>query len=43
VIGAFAAGRIINPRMVESQLCGGMIWGDLRCTSRPSLIRGPAV
>jgi xanthine dehydrogenase YagR molybdenum-binding subunit len=25
--GAFAAGRIINPRMVESQLNGGMIWG----------------
>ena len=27
VIGAFAAGRIINPRLVHSQLCGGMIWG----------------
>ena len=27
VVGAFAAGRIINPRMVESQLVGGMIWG----------------
>jgi xanthine dehydrogenase YagR molybdenum-binding subunit len=27
VVGAFAAGRIINPRMVESQLYGGMIWG----------------
>jgi xanthine dehydrogenase YagR molybdenum-binding subunit len=27
VVGAFAAGRIINPRMVRSQLCGGMIWG----------------
>jgi xanthine dehydrogenase YagR molybdenum-binding subunit len=27
LIGAFAAGRIINPRMVRSQLCGGMIWG----------------
>ncbi len=27
VIGAFAAGRIINPRMVRSQLFGGMIWG----------------
>ena len=27
VIGAFAAGRIINPRMVQSQLSGGMIWG----------------
>ncbi|MGC2087687.1 MAG: xanthine dehydrogenase family protein molybdopterin-binding subunit [Bradyrhizobium sp.] len=27
MIGAFAAGRIINPRMVKSQLIGGMIWG----------------
>jgi xanthine dehydrogenase YagR molybdenum-binding subunit len=27
VVGAFAAGRIINPRMVRSQFCGGMIWG----------------
>ncbi len=27
VVGAFAAGRIINPRMVASQLIGGMIWG----------------
>ena len=27
MVGAFAAGRIINPRMVQSQLYGGMIWG----------------
>ena len=27
VVGAFAAGRIINPRLVRSQLNGGMIWG----------------
>jgi xanthine dehydrogenase YagR molybdenum-binding subunit len=27
VVGAFAAGRIINPRMAASQLNGGMIWG----------------
>ena len=27
MIGAFAAGRIINPRLVRSQLLGGMIWG----------------
>jgi len=27
MIGAFAAGRIINPRMVQSQIFGGMIWG----------------
>jgi xanthine dehydrogenase YagR molybdenum-binding subunit len=27
LVGAFAAGRIINPRMVQSQLYGGLIWG----------------
>jgi xanthine dehydrogenase YagR molybdenum-binding subunit len=27
LIGAFAAGRVINPRMVRSQYYGGMIWG----------------
>jgi xanthine dehydrogenase YagR molybdenum-binding subunit len=27
LVGAFAAGRIINPRMVRSQILGGMIWG----------------
>ena len=27
LIGAFAAGRIINPRLARSQLVGGMIWG----------------
>jgi CO/xanthine dehydrogenase Mo-binding subunit len=27
VVGAFAAGRIINPRLVKSQYFGGMIWG----------------
>ena len=27
LVGAFAAGRIINPRLVRSQLTGGMIWG----------------
>jgi xanthine dehydrogenase YagR molybdenum-binding subunit len=27
MVGAFAAGRVINPRLVESQLFGGMIWG----------------
>ncbi len=27
LVGAFAAGRIINPRLAESQLKGGMIWG----------------
>ena len=27
LVGAFAAGRIINPRLVESQYTGGMLWG----------------
>jgi xanthine dehydrogenase YagR molybdenum-binding subunit len=27
LLGAFAAGRIINPRLTESQYLGGMIWG----------------
>lgn len=27
LVGAFAAGRIINPRLVESQYLGGMVWG----------------
>jgi xanthine dehydrogenase YagR molybdenum-binding subunit len=27
LLGAFAAGRVINPRLVRSQYFGGMIWG----------------
>ena len=27
LVGAFAAGRVINPRLVRSQIYGGMIWG----------------
>lgn len=27
LVGAFAAGRIINPKLARSQLLGGMIWG----------------
>ena len=27
LVGAFAAGRIINPRLAQSQYFGGMIWG----------------
>ena len=27
LVGAFAAGTIINPRMVRSQYYGGMVWG----------------
>jgi xanthine dehydrogenase YagR molybdenum-binding subunit len=27
LVGAFAAGRIVNPRTARSQLMGGLIWG----------------
>jgi len=27
IVGAFAAGRIVNPRTARSQLLGGMVWG----------------
>ena len=27
LVGAFAAGTVVNPRMVRSQYYGGMIWG----------------
>jgi xanthine dehydrogenase YagR molybdenum-binding subunit len=27
LVGAFAAGKVINPLLVRSQYCGGMIWG----------------
>jgi len=27
LVGAFAAGRVINPLLVRSQLLGGMVWG----------------
>src|ERR1041385_7606896 len=27
IVGAFAAGRLMNTRTVRSQLMGGMIWG----------------
>jgi xanthine dehydrogenase YagR molybdenum-binding subunit len=27
MVGAFAAGRVVNPRLVRSQIFGGMIWG----------------
>jgi xanthine dehydrogenase YagR molybdenum-binding subunit len=29
IVGAFAAGRIVNPLTARSQLMGGMIWGVL--------------
>ena len=34
LVGAFAAGRIINPHLARSQLCGGMIWGALLRAAR---------
>jgi xanthine dehydrogenase YagR molybdenum-binding subunit len=27
LVGAFAAGRVINPHLVQGQIVGGMIWG----------------
>jgi xanthine dehydrogenase YagR molybdenum-binding subunit len=27
LVGAFAAGRVVNPHLVRSQIYGGMIWG----------------
>ena len=37
LVGAFAAGRIINPRLVRSQYYGGMIWGvSFALHERPS-------
>jgi xanthine dehydrogenase YagR molybdenum-binding subunit len=27
LVGVFGVGRVINPKLVESQLSGGMIWG----------------
>jgi xanthine dehydrogenase YagR molybdenum-binding subunit len=27
MVGAFAAGRVVNPKLVQSQLLGGMVWG----------------
>ncbi len=35
MVGAFASGRILNPRTAHSQYMGGMIWGiGSPCTSR---------
>jgi xanthine dehydrogenase YagR molybdenum-binding subunit len=38
VVGAFAAGRIINPRLVRSQLLGGMIWGVSFALSEEAIV-----
>lgn len=40
-VGAFAAGRIINPRTAHGQLIGGMIWGSVPLfTSTPKSMAG---
>jgi xanthine dehydrogenase YagR molybdenum-binding subunit len=38
LVGAFAAGRVINPRMVRSQYYGGMIWGVSFALSEEAVI-----
>lgn len=38
LVGAFAAGRILNPRTARSQLSGGMIWGIGQALTEASLI-----
>lgn len=38
LIGAFAAGRILNPRTARSQLIGGMIWGLGQALTEQSLL-----
>ena len=35
LVGAFAAGRVINPRLVRSQYYGGMIWGVSFAAEQP--------
>jgi xanthine dehydrogenase YagR molybdenum-binding subunit len=44
VVGAFAAGRIVNPVTAKSQLMGGLIWASLpRCTRQPKSIASAPV
>ena len=38
LVGAFAAGRVINPRLVRSQYYGGMIWGTSFALHEAALI-----
>jgi xanthine dehydrogenase YagR molybdenum-binding subunit len=40
MVGAFAAGRIINPKLVRSQLFGGMIWGVSFALHEAALVDG---
>ena len=42
MVGAFAAGRIMNPRTARSQLMGGQIWGPVQRAARSDRDR-PAV
>jgi xanthine dehydrogenase YagR molybdenum-binding subunit len=41
VLGAFAAGRIMNPRTARSQLMGGLIWGMSSALHEATEIRRP--
>jgi xanthine dehydrogenase YagR molybdenum-binding subunit len=38
MVGAFAAGRTINPRLVQSQYYGGMIWGSSFALNEQAII-----
>ena len=42
IVGAFAAGRLMNTRTAHSQFMGGMIWGISSCSNRqpPSAAAG---
>jgi len=43
LVGAFAAGTIINPRLVRSQYYGGMIWGVSFALYEAALLAGSAL
>ena len=40
LVGAFAAGRVINPRLVRSQYYGGMIWGASFALNEQAVVDG---
>jgi len=40
LVGAFAAGRVINPRLVRSQYYGGMIWGASFALNEQAIVDG---
>src|SRR6516165_1731741 len=43
LVGAFAAGTVINPRLVRSQYYGGMIWGVSFALYEAALLAGSAL